>query len=75
VSKILLYKVISEPAEEGGYTAYAPSLPGCFSEGDTYEEALKNIKEAIKGWIDVSMKFGDEIPPSDVIVDTVAVSV
>jgi len=75
VSKILSYKVIFEPAEEGGYAAYAPSLPGCISEGDTYEEALRNIKEAIKGWIDVSMKFGDEIPPSDVIIDTVAVSV
>ena len=75
MSKILSYKVIFEPAEEGGYTAYAPSLPGCISEGDTYEEALKNIKEAIKGWIEVSMKFGDEIPPSDVIIDTVAVSV
>jgi len=75
VSKIFSYKVVFEPAEEGGYTAYAPSLAGCISEGDTYEEALKNIKEAIKGWIEVSMRFGDEIPPSDVIIDTVAVSV
>ena len=75
MSKILSYKVIFEPAEEGGYTAYVPSLSGCISEGDTYEEALKNIKEAIKGWIEVSRKFGNEIPPSDVIVDTVVVSV
>ena len=75
VSKILSYKVVFEPAEEGGYTAYVPSLPGCISEGETYEEAIKNIKEAIKGWIEVSRKFGDEIPPSDVIIDTVAVSV
>ena len=75
MDKMLSYKVIFEPAEEGGYTAYVPSLPGCISEGDTYEEALKNIKEAIRGWIETSMKFGDEIPPSDVIVDTVAVSI
>lgn len=75
MSMVLSYKVVFEPAEEGGYTAYVPSRPGCISEGETYEEALKNIKEAIKGWIDVSMKFGDEIPPSDVIIDTVAVSV
>lgn len=40
-------KVILEPSEEGGYTALAPSLPGCISEGDTREEALKNIREAI----------------------------
>jgi len=75
MTKILSYKVIFEPAEEGGYTVYVPSLHGCISEGDTYDEALENIKEAIKGWIEVSKKFGDEVPPSDVIVDTVAVSV
>ena len=40
-------KVVLEPSDEGGYTVYAPSLPGCISEGDTKEEALANIKEAI----------------------------
>jgi len=35
-------------AEEGGYTVEVPALPGCISEGDTYEEALKNIREAIE---------------------------
>ena len=40
-------KVILEPSEKGGYTVYVPSLPGCISEGDTKEEALANIKEAI----------------------------
>lgn len=75
MAKALSYKVIFEPAEEGGYTVYVPSLPGCISEGDTYQEALENIKEAIEGWIEVSREFGDEIPPSDVIIDTVTVSV
>lgn len=41
-------KVYLEPSEEGGYTAIVPSLPGCISEGDTKEEALKNIREAIE---------------------------
>jgi len=41
------FKVVLEPSEEGGYTAYVPALPGCISEGETIEEALKNIKEAI----------------------------
>jgi predicted RNase H-like HicB family nuclease len=41
-------KVVLEPAEEGGYTVYVPSLPGCISEGDTHEDAVKNIKEAIE---------------------------
>ena len=40
-------KVVLEPAEEGGYTIYVPSLPGCISEGDTYEEAMENLKEAL----------------------------
>ena len=62
--KVLLYKVVFEPAEEGGYTAYVPSLPGCISEGDTYKEAQQNIKDAIEGWIEVSRTFGDEIPRS-----------
>jgi predicted RNase H-like HicB family nuclease len=41
-------KVILEPSEEGGYTAIVPSLPGCISEGETREEALKNLQEAIE---------------------------
>ncbi len=40
-------KVILEPSDEGGFTVYVPSLPGCISEGDTMEEALVNIREAI----------------------------
>ena len=45
-------KVVLEPAEEGGYTVYVPSLPGCISEGDTYEEAVNNIKEAIELYLE-----------------------
>jgi predicted RNase H-like HicB family nuclease len=68
------YKVILEPAEEGGYTVYVPSLPGCVSAGDTYQEALDNIREAIQGWLEVAREFGDEIPASDVITEAVEVS-
>jgi len=41
-------KVVLERAEEGGYVVYVPSLPGCVSQGETREEALRNIKEAIE---------------------------
>ena len=41
-------EVVLEDSEEGGYTAYVPSLPGCISECDTREEALANIREAIE---------------------------
>jgi predicted RNase H-like HicB family nuclease len=40
--------IVLEPADEGGFTAYVPSLRGCISEGDSKEEALENIKEAIE---------------------------
>lgn len=46
-------KVVLKPQEEGGYTVYAPSLPGCISEGDNKVEALHNIKEAIELYLDV----------------------
>jgi len=40
-------KVVLDPSDEGGFTAYVPTLPGCISEGDSREEALRNIREAI----------------------------
>ncbi|MCA9432311.1 MAG: type II toxin-antitoxin system HicB family antitoxin [Candidatus Omnitrophica bacterium] len=45
-------KVIMEPSEEGGFTVIVPSLPGCISEGDTKEEALQNIREAIELYLE-----------------------
>jgi predicted RNase H-like HicB family nuclease len=45
-------KVILEPSEEGGYTVFVPALPVCISEGDTKEEALKNIREAIELYLE-----------------------
>ena len=45
-------KIILEPSEDGGHTAIVPSLPGCISEGDTKEEVLKNIREAIELYLE-----------------------
>lgn len=45
-------RVVLEASEEGGYTVYVPSLPGCISEGDTEEEALANIREAIELYLE-----------------------
>jgi len=45
-------KVVLEPSDEGGYTVYVPSLPGCISEGETVQEALENIREAMKLYLD-----------------------
>jgi len=45
-------KVVLEPSEDGGFTAYVPSLPGCVSEGETEEEALANIREAVELYLE-----------------------
>jgi predicted RNase H-like HicB family nuclease len=59
-------KVVFEPSEEGGFTVYVPSLPGCISEGDSKQEALENIREAIELYLelvedDMSFVSGTEI--------------
>jgi predicted RNase H-like HicB family nuclease len=45
-------KVLLEPSPDGGFTVTVPSLPGCISEGNTREEALRNIREAIKLYLE-----------------------
>ncbi len=45
-------KVILEPSEEGGYTTYVPSLPGCISEGENVEDAMNNVREAIQLYLE-----------------------
>ena len=45
-------QIVLEPSEEGGFTVYVPSLPGCLSEGDSKEDALANIQEAIELYLD-----------------------
>ncbi|MCK4224765.1 MAG: type II toxin-antitoxin system HicB family antitoxin [candidate division Zixibacteria bacterium] len=45
------FKVILEPEEDGGYSVHCPALKGCHSQGETMEEALANIKEAIEGYL------------------------
>jgi len=55
-------KVVLEPSDEGGYTAYVPSLPGCISEGENVPDALANISEAIELYLEPTE---DDIPPSE----------
>jgi predicted RNase H-like HicB family nuclease len=51
-----------EEAEEGGYTVTVPDLPGCISEGDTFEEALDMIQDALRSYLVVAREYGDPIP-------------
>lgn len=50
--KKMKIQVILEPSDEGGFTVIVPSLPGCVSEGNTKEEVLKNIREAIELYLE-----------------------
>jgi predicted RNase H-like HicB family nuclease len=60
------YVVTLVPGEDGFIVAECPSLPGCVSQGKTKDEALKNIKEAIEGILDVRREMNNPIPPPEV---------
>ena len=45
-------KIVLEPSEDGGYTAYVPALPGCISEGDTADDAMANVREAVELYLE-----------------------
>lgn len=47
-------KVLIHKAEEGGYWAEVPALRGCYSQGETVDEVIVNIKEALQGWLEVA---------------------
>lgn len=58
------FRVLLEPSDEGGFTAVVPSLPGCISEGETRDEALANVREAIALYlepVDDDTVFGPDV--------------
>ena len=61
------FRVILDPNELGGYTVTVPLLPGCISEGDTKEEALANIREAIELYMESLQADGEPIPAEEAI--------
>jgi predicted RNase H-like HicB family nuclease len=59
-------KIVLEPSDDGGYTVYVPALPGCLSEGNTAEDAIANIREAIALYLepvegDFTFREGGEV--------------
>lgn len=61
-ARVLQYTAVFEPdSEVGGYTATIPALPGCISEGDTFEKALKNIQEAAELYLEVMREYQREL--------------
>ncbi len=65
------FKVILEPNESGGYTVTVPLLPGCISEGDSRDEALSNIREAIELYLESLEADGEPVPSEEGIEEAV----
>lgn len=68
------YTVIIEREEEGGFHAFCPALRGCHSHGDTYEETIENIEEAIKLYIESLKAHAEPVPYEDVIIKPVHIA-
>jgi len=66
------YTVVVEQDDDGVYVASVPMLPGCYTQGDSYEEALENIKDAIKAHIEARRELGEPIP-IEVAIDQVRI--
>ncbi|MCA1790602.1 MAG: type II toxin-antitoxin system HicB family antitoxin [Thioalkalivibrio sp.] len=58
------YRVLIEQDEDGFFVAEVPALPGCVSQGDTRQEALDNIREAISGYLESLADHQEPVPPS-----------
>jgi len=68
------FTVVTEQDEDGVYISSCPALQGCYSQGDTYEEAVENLKDAIKLSIEARQSLGEPIP-IEVAVDWVEVNI
>jgi len=68
------FTVVIEPAEEGGYVVHVPTLAGCVTQGETFEEAIANAKEAIECYLLAQKDLGEEIPSEPEGTIVVAVS-
>ena len=67
------YSVVLHQAEEGGFWAEVPALPGCYSQGETREEALDHVKEAIEAYVEVLQEEGQPVPVDTEVVFKVTV--
>jgi len=73
--KLYNYKVVVEECEEGGYYAECPAFPGCHVEGETYEETMKEMKEAIKVFINDYISRNEELPNDHFAVTSVQIGI
>jgi len=72
--KNIILPIVVE-ADSDGYFVSCPSLQGCYSQGDSYEEAVENIKDAIRLHVEDRLADGEEIPQVSVSLSTVEIAV
>jgi len=74
--KPLDFKVVLEPDADGGYVVFCPTLAGCYSQGDTLDEALENIREAIQLCLEDMRAHDEPLPdPSKTLMGSVLVTI
>ena len=67
------YSVILHEAEEGGFWVEVPALPGCYSQGESVDEVLEHVKEAIEAYLQVLRESGQPVPSDSQVVFKVSV--
>ena len=61
--------LIEEGTDEAAFGVVVPDLPGCFSAGDSLDEALENVKEAVAAWVDAALDAGQPVPEASSLED------
>jgi len=68
------FTVIVEREDKGGYHAFCPTLRGCHTQGESLEEALANVKEAIEAYLESLKAHGEPLPIEDILIKPVEVA-
>ncbi len=68
------YTVIIELEDDGGYHAFCPALRGCHAQGDSYEEAVAHIREAIEVYLESLKEHREPIPTENLIIQSIHVA-
>lgn len=72
--KLYNYKIIVEECEEGGFYAECPAFPGCHVEADTYEETIREMREAVKNFIQDYKIKNEELPSDNFLITSIQIA-